>query len=114
MAMPPVSAASAAAARPASASPSPRSPTVPPVVLPSDSLGAPPTGMASTASSEPHTSDEELLASFLDWGPECDFGSRAHRRSCTRSSMTPAPTEAPAVPDAMGDTPAVAVTLPSP
>ncbi|ETI30535.1 hypothetical protein F443_22344 [Phytophthora nicotianae P1569] len=66
MAVPP---ASAAAASPASTAPSPRSPTVRPVVIPSDSLVAPPTGMASPASSEPHTSDEELFASFLDWAP---------------------------------------------
>ncbi|ETI30039.1 hypothetical protein F443_22841 [Phytophthora nicotianae P1569] len=66
MAVPP---ASAAAASPASATPSPPSPTVRPVVLPSDSLVTPPTAMASTTSSEPHTSDEELLESFLDWGP---------------------------------------------
>ncbi|ETM55617.1 hypothetical protein L914_01187 [Phytophthora nicotianae] len=68
--------------------------------------------MTLPASFEPHTSDEDLLASFLDWGPDSDFGSRA--RSRARSSTPPAPTEAPAVPAAMVDAPAVAVTLPSP
>ncbi|ETK92965.1 hypothetical protein L915_03782 [Phytophthora nicotianae] len=111
MAVPP---ASAAAASPASNAPSPRSPTVRPLVLPSDSLVAPPTGMASPASSDPHTSDEELLASFLDWGPDSDFGSRANARSPIRSSTPPAPTEVPAVPAAMVDALGVAVTLPSP
>ncbi|ETP27589.1 hypothetical protein F442_23136 [Phytophthora nicotianae P10297] len=66
MAVPP---ASAAADSPASAAPSPRWPTVRPVVLPSDALVAPLAGMTSPASSEPHTSDEEILASFLDWAP---------------------------------------------
>ncbi|ETP52780.1 hypothetical protein F442_02254 [Phytophthora nicotianae P10297] len=106
--------ASAAAASPASAAPSPRSPTVHPVVLLSDSLVAPPTGMASPALSEPHTSDEELLASCLDWDPDSDFGSLAHAHSRARSSTTPAPTEVPAVPAAMIDAPAVAVTVSSP
>ncbi|ETL84302.1 hypothetical protein L917_15842, partial [Phytophthora nicotianae] len=70
--------------------------------------------MASPALSEPYTSDDELLASFLDWGPDSDFGSRAHDRSRALSSTPPAPTEVPAVPAAMVDAPAVAVTLPSP
>ncbi|ETN10949.1 hypothetical protein PPTG_09977 [Phytophthora nicotianae INRA-310] len=109
-----VPAASAAAASPAFTAPSPRSPTVRPVVLPSDSLVAPPTSMASPASSESHTSDEVLLASFLYWGPDSDFGSRAHARSRARSSTPPAPTEVAAVLAAMVDAPAVAVTLPSP
>ncbi|ETN10459.1 hypothetical protein PPTG_10592 [Phytophthora nicotianae INRA-310] len=111
MAVPPASAAAAATASPASAASSLRSPTVRPGVLPSDSLVAP-TGMASPASPEPHTLDEEFLASFLDWGPDSDFGSHAHARSRARSSTPPAPTEISAVPDAMVDALAVAVTLP--
>ncbi|ETP08995.1 hypothetical protein F441_15104 [Phytophthora nicotianae CJ01A1] len=111
MAVPP---ASAAAASPASAAPSPRSPTVQPVVLPNDSLLAPPAGMASPASSDPHTSDEELLASFLDWGPDSDFGSRSRARSRARSSTPPAPAAVPSVSAAMVDASAVAVTPPSP
>ncbi|ETM55614.1 hypothetical protein L914_01189, partial [Phytophthora nicotianae] len=47
-------------------------------------------------------------------GPDSDFGSRAHARSRARSSTPPAPTEVPAVPAAMVDAPAVAVTLPPP